>query len=113
MFEDAYFGKWYRTRDGQKAIYIAKHISTSIYTGEETYEHTYALKDRCTVHWCKDNGRNLSFIEEFDIVEPWPETSDSEIEKLAYESRDGSTPNDFDYRDGYFNGFRESEQRRQ
>lgn len=74
LFKDAKFDDKFKTRDGQMAIYIAKHIETNIYdSSKSSVEHTYALKDRCTVHWCKDNGENLSYITDFDIVGKWDE----------------------------------------
>lgn len=77
IFEGAKFGDRFVTRDGQMAIYVAKHEECNYYGGTNI-SHTYALENRCTVHWCKDNGINLSFIEDFDIVGRWQESIDDD-----------------------------------
>lgn len=93
IFENAKFGDKFVTREGKMAIYVAKHEDRGYYSGVSTeISHTYALENRCTVHWCNDNGINLSFIEDFDIVGRWKEPIDEDcLETLVacYEKENG------------------------
>ena len=69
MFENAKFGDKFVTRDGTLAFYIARHEKVCVYDDSiVTVEHTYALPNLCTVHWCKDNGVNCSNHPDWDIV---------------------------------------------
>lgn len=76
LFEGAKFGGLFVTRDGRKAIYVAKHTEHSCYDESVVtkVEHAYVLENRCCVHWCDDNGKNQYGVEEFDLVGRWGDT---------------------------------------
>lgn len=93
IFDNAYFGKPYRTRDGRKAIY---HSYDNIYP-DNSYQHHHNLileeKDyiRDTIWiWCNDYGHIEEHIEgewlnetNSDIVSEWQEVNEEELEKYA------------------------------
>lgn len=79
IFENAYFGKAYKTRDGSKAIFICKRTDNSVWD----LNHPYA----CVVEGFGEiwnyfpNGQlyiGEKFITESDIVSEWQEPIDEE-----------------------------------
>lgn len=81
MFKNAYFGKLYKTRDGNKAIYIYK---------ETIYPFRHALSLGGVVNaMYKENGLYDMEIEadnyHADIVSEWDEPiNEEELDRLAY-----------------------------
>lgn len=70
IFENAYFGKAYKTRDGRKAVYLK--------CSEEI--HRLILEDSSII-WSKNDGKTYNGILEsscYDIVSEWQE----ELDKL-------------------------------
>lgn len=80
MFENAYFGKAYKTRDGRKAYF--RH-----------YQHGDLRPYMCLIdgeeHWYRLNGKNYVWKEDdydnpIDIVSEWQETiNEEELDRLV------------------------------
>lgn len=78
MFENAYFGKPYKTRDGRKAIYGYKREGRH-YLIVEYYEHIFT--------W-DDNGVSDAPVQKLDIVSEWKESINEEnIKRLCVGAR--------------------------
>lgn len=79
VFENAYFGKAYLTRDGRKAIYIGSNCDGHLAVIEGT-PYIWEYSDDGTldeIHACS-NDRTM------DIVSEWRETIDAEeLDRLA------------------------------
>lgn len=94
IFENAYFGKPYKTRDGRKVLY---HSYNNIYPDNPYQSHHNLIlekKDgiRDTVWiWCNDYGHVEEHVEgewlyetNSDIVSEWKEPiNDDELDKMA------------------------------
>lgn len=96
IFDKAYFGKAYKTRDGRKAIYI--NIENSVFRKRKGKSHYLIIED---TPWCSEPYNVCGFIEDEtnflndprDIVSEWTEeTNEEELEKLAHEYVDNSLP---------------------
>lgn len=76
IFENAYFGKPYKTRNGRRAIYDKERIFVKGW-------HWVLIEDE-GMYQLNDNGL-LQENEEtrFDIVSEWQEVSEEELDKLA------------------------------
>lgn len=75
IFENAYFGKQYKTRDGRKAIYA--HIAKNDY-------HLLLIQDEVTSRIYEQDGRAHYVDRELDIVSEWQEPIDeNELDKMA------------------------------
>lgn len=78
MFKNAYFGKPYKTRDGEKAIYL-----------REDFKHHLYLENGGIID-CNRDGTFESVIgriEKLDIVSEWQEElTDDELAKLINET---------------------------
>lgn len=80
IFENAYFGKPYKTRGDKKAIY-------HWYDNEHLHAHHLIIEDGNDVD-CHDDGKNIcnDYPTCRDIVSEWEETiNEEEIEELALE----------------------------
>lgn len=77
IFENAYFGKLYKTRDGRKAIYTIMSCDS----------HWLAIQDTSFTCEYNNQGKLVSNIGNvMDIVSEWQEEIDEEeLEKLADE----------------------------
>lgn len=74
IFENAYFGKPYKTRDGRKAIFI------------QPYGYWVAIQDEINTHSYFEDGHILLDGKEhpLDIISEWEEEiSEEELNKLA------------------------------
>lgn len=123
IFENAYFGKAYKTRDGRKAIY---HSYNDIYP-DNPYQshHNLILEEKDGVRdtiwiWCNDYGHIEEHIEgewlnetDSDIVSEWQEPIDEHnIEVLANTAmwKYSETPdaeNIGEYKEGWFDGYKQ------
>ena len=76
MFENAYFGKLYKTRDGRKAIYIQEDCC--IVEGNIN-----------TLSYFDDGHYNISLEEcDIDIVSEWQESIDKDkLDKIIIEEK--------------------------
>lgn len=104
IFENAYFDKPYKTRDGRKAIYTIMSCDS----------HWLAIQDTSFTWEYNDNGELVTRIDNaMDIVSEWDEEIDEKkLNKLAEESFYnegwGVTDNPLDtYIDGYKNGWKQ------
>lgn len=80
IFENAYFGKAYKTRDGRKAIYLGCRDSFHILSPQD-YNGIIAYKENGLV--CEGEEQEL------DIVSEWQEEiNEEELHKLATEYDD-------------------------
>lgn len=77
IFENAYFGKAYKTRDGRKAIYTIASCGS----------HWLVIQDTSFTWEYNDNGKLVSDIGNImDIVSEWQEEIDEEkLNRLAEE----------------------------
>lgn len=77
IFDGAYFGKPYRTRDGRKAIYTMMSCDS----------HWLAIQDTSFTWEYNDNGELVSNIDNaMDIVAEWQEEiNEEELDKLAWD----------------------------
>lgn len=117
IFENAYFGKPYKTRDGRKALYLdsfyrltgEKHVlaiehmeDNLLYVfSDGMYEPVGAIDDR------KENNN--------DIISEWQEEiNEEELDKLAYdycpEERTWATINGYKERDAFRAGYRKAKE---
>lgn len=79
IFENAYFGKWYKTRDGSKAIFICERTNNAVWD----LNHPYA----CVIEGYGEiwnyypNGRlyiGENFETENDIISEWEDPINEE-----------------------------------
>lgn len=78
IFENAYFGKAYKTRDGRKAIYLRNFICNGIYHFVSTGDIEFTVNDKGNVDKIYQFGA--------DIVSEWKESIDDEkLDELANE----------------------------
>ncbi|MBQ0047733.1 MAG: hypothetical protein KBT33_09545 [Prevotellaceae bacterium] len=73
IFENTYFGKPYKTRDGRKALYCYKydsHEHALIVDGDE--EFWYVRDDGLVYDW-DDSYMDSSYYSDKDIVSEWQE----------------------------------------
>lgn len=84
IFENAYFGKAQKTRDGRQAIYTIMSCGS----------HWLTIQDTSFTWEYNDNGKLASNIDNaLDIVSEWEETiNEEELDRLAEEYIQG-----FDY----------------
>ncbi len=98
IFENAYFGKSYKTRDGKKAIYI-NNLS------DYTYHHQLALCNGDIEVY--DNFGTRSYGGNgLDIVSEWQEEpiTEEELDKLA-EQLNPNNPHTETYTIGLYSGY--------
>ena len=85
IFENAYFGKAYKTRDGRKAVLITynQRNKQSPYVCAVSCYFDGSIKSVC--HNFYPNGQlhdNLETVN--DIVSEWEEHVDEELDKMSY-----------------------------
>lgn len=99
IFENAYFGKPYKTRDGKKAIYI--------YYGPDV-QHPFINYH----HLIYDGQNQIVAITNYEeIISEWQEEiNEEELDKFAEESspRVGKLDNIFSYKEGFKEGYRKA-----
>lgn len=111
IFENAYFGKAYKTRDGRKAIYI----------GNDTYakEHILCLEGNFLNYNYYENGKCKAYPNDStDIISEWQEEiNEEELDKLAeennpypsYDKSDMCVSHSYDgFNDGFKTGYRKA-----
>lgn len=82
IFDNAYFGKVYRTRDGRKAIYF---INCQCIVNGELVIHSYCSNGNYSVHGIECG---------LDIVSEWEEPINEEhLDDLAYDYNEERQPN--------------------
>lgn len=75
LFENAYFGKPYKTRDSRKAIFYNHH---NTYAREKANYVTMILEEEeCIYRWYYD-GKAADSQEHLDIISEWEEPVDEE-----------------------------------
>lgn len=81
IFENAYFGKAYKTRDGRKAIYWCF----------DGHYHKLITDDDCAFQpWCDNSGKDHGWNKDatnssFDIISEWKEEiNEEELNRLAW-----------------------------
>lgn len=107
IFENAYFGKPYKTRDGKKAIYLRGNFKHHLYL------ETGGIID------CNQDGTYegvLGRMEPLDIVSEWQEEIDEEkLDKLAKEYEENYPLDDSAYSyycyDGFKAGYRKAKEK--
>lgn len=112
IFENAYFGKAYKTRDGRKAIFVEMINNSSFF---EKYTKVYSC-----IH---ESGQRLFYTQEgndvtrncidkdslYNIVSEWEEVNEEELDKLAYdEAQLYSVVKSREWQDGFKTGYRKS-----
>lgn len=83
MFENAYIGKAYRTRDGRKAIFYNHHDA---FAREGAKYVTMILEGEESIYRWRYNGTAHDYQEHLDIVSEWQEEieiSEEELDELA------------------------------
>lgn len=85
IFENAYFGKAYKTRDGSKAIFICERTNCAVWDLDRPY--ACVIEGYGEIWNYFPNGR-LYFVEKFetenDIISEWEEPiNEDELDKLA------------------------------
>lgn len=113
IFENAYFGKAYKTRGGDKVILVTLLDNVAYLLSEEkigknslfgNHIHSYRLDGICTEYQC--------YV--LDIVSEWQEEiNEEELDKLANKSLEESGWGDCDnsldsYVDGFIAGYRKA-----
>lgn len=87
IFENAYFGKPYKTRDGSKAIFICKRTDNAIWDLSQPF--ACVVEGYGEIWNYYPNGRLYrieNFTTESDIVSEWQESIDEEkLNELAEE----------------------------
>lgn len=79
MFENAYFGKAYKTRDGRKAVYNSTGSKV-----EENGDHLFIIENRYSYYHYDNFGRYYHNDINLDIVSEWQEEiNEEELDKLA------------------------------
>ena len=108
LFASAKFGDKYCTRDGRMAIYIKPNY----YLEKPDGSHWMILEHSLiTSRYSKCGSLIGSDKCSHDIVSRWVESiNEEELDKLALEYNDGSLPNDFDYRNGFKDGYHKAKQ---
>lgn len=100
IFNNAYFGKAYKTRDERKALY---HCFDGQY-------HRLFTEERCDFSpYCDDNGKHLTHSEEesrFDIISEWKEPIDEEELDALAEEYDSKVPHFINCDTGYTINYR-------
>lgn len=86
IFENAYFGKLYRTRNGSCAVYL--NWLPSVYRAFERdgWNHQLFVKDACPIEpfIYKDNGEGDFANRDLDIVGCWIDPKGSVVEFCKY-----------------------------
>lgn len=86
VFENAYFGKAYKTRDGSKAIFICKRTDNAIWGLSQPF--ACVVEGYGEIWNYYPNGRLYrieNFTTESDIVSEWQDEIDEEkLSKLAW-----------------------------
>lgn len=97
IFENAYFGKVYKTKDGRKAIYICKRTDGSIWKLDRPYAFIVEGFGRI-VHYDANGYFDISSETKHDIVSEWKEKIDEdELRELSVtEAIDYAIPNSWD-----------------
>lgn len=78
IFENAFFGKVYKTRDGRKAIYLGSFYD------DKHFPHKIAVEN-CGTYGYPDDGTYIKEHDYLDIVSEWSESIDEEKEQLKDE----------------------------
>lgn len=89
IFENAYYGKPYKTRDNKKALYITSNCERNeVVVNYDGNLHNISLN--------RDTGRHYNFQEmPFDIVSEWKEEiNEEELDKLADAYAENLFPNE-------------------
>ena len=100
IFENAYFGKAYKTRNGKIVRYCGKN--SSMYVLED---------DGVVIDYFPDGTFLTSGESEFDIVSEWQEEIDEEeLDDLARKEYPPRTTWDDSERDAYKKGYRKAKE---
>lgn len=108
IFENAYFGKLYKTRDGRRAVYL-KFLHNNEH---HLYVENTGIMD------CTQDGLYISMVgrlEDLDIISEWQEPIDEDrLDKLAKEYEENYPLDDSAYSyycyDGFKAGYRKAKE---
>lgn len=107
IFENAYFGKPYKTRDGRKALYLGK-----IKEDTKPLKHILNIEGRGSIKDTSEflnDGSAFGIDSQFDIVSEWQEEiNEVKLDKLARKEYPPRLTWDDRERDAYKKGYRKA-----
>lgn len=117
MFENAYFGKPYKTRNGRKALYITKSsISVFVYV-ENSGLSCYNAEGLHRRYADLDDFESQKAYTELDIISEWKEEIDEEKlheislnEAKKYANSEAHCISYIDFISGYESGYRKAKE---
>lgn len=120
IFENAYFGKPYKTRDERKVIYCGTFENNSLFNTKVVINTDVdQASDYIDFRWYTQEGKSSIADSPADIVSEWEEgISEEELNELAEKSFEKEVRianqcealgicHGFDYQSGFKNGYRE------
>lgn len=99
IFENAYFGKPYKTRDGKRALFIEQN-------NDKHFPYSILIEGKLGCIMYDDTGKYTNDCPDLDIVSEWKEeVNEEELDELALKENPNSEHSGDTYESGLFYGF--------